>query len=516
MPDRYYDVIVVGRSVGALVAAALLARRDFTVLHIGQAVRPANYSYQGLTLRRRAFSMLAATSPAWLRIARELAQSQTWRQRVEHISPMLQIVSPGRRFDVPPDAARFAREVDREFPEVKRHLAELYSDFARVTAAADRAFSHDAVWPPGTFLERRAAGRIASTLPYARAEPHADLLAEFPRDHVYRRIVTESVRFASHSATLPPAFAVARLHGSWTRGVQALKGGEEELDGLLLERIAANGGVHMMNERVAAIDVKRGAVAGALLDGENTSLGAGFIITDMMGEEVAALASGRGISKKAQREWPRITPTTRRFVVSLIAAAAGVPEALGREVLLLPRRNSPSEVPTIRLQRADGDDPSEVLFVAEVLLPERGGMPLKEMRRHVVDRMCAELPFLERHLRVVDSVHDGLPLWAYDEATAAGPAARRAVERTALSGAAIRPEAMACQLEIDPPGYLGIAGEPLRGPIDKTLLVGPSVLPALGQEGQLLAALSAARLVTKSDKRKARMRREMWTKIEIS
>ena len=37
MTDRYYDVIVVGRSLGALVAAALLARRDFTVLVIGQA-----------------------------------------------------------------------------------------------------------------------------------------------------------------------------------------------------------------------------------------------------------------------------------------------------------------------------------------------------------------------------------------------------------------------------------------------------------------------------------------------
>jgi len=42
------------------------------------------------------------------------------------------------------------------------------------------------------------------------------------------------------------------------------------------------------------------------------------------------------------------------------------------------------------------------------------------------------------------------------------------------------------------------------------------VLPALGQEGRLLAACSAARLVTQSDKRKARVRREMWTKLEIS
>jgi hypothetical protein len=45
--------------------------------------------------------------------------------------------------------------------------------------------------------------------------------------------------------------------------------------------------------------------------------------------------------------------------------------------------------------------------------------------------------------------------------------------------------------------------------------VGPSTLPALGQEGELLAAWSAARMITRTDKRKERMRREMWSKVEL-
>jgi hypothetical protein len=40
-------------------------------------------------------------------------------------------------------------------------------------------------------------------------------------------------------------------------------------------------------------------------------------------------------------------------------------------------------------------------------------------------------------------------------------------------------------------------------------------LPALGQEGELLAAWSAARLITRTDRRKEQMRREMWSKIEL-
>ena len=43
----------------------------------------------------------------------------------------------------------------------------------------------------------------------------------------------------------------------------------------------------------------------------------------------------------------------------------------------------------------------------------------------------------------------------------------------------------------------------------------PSVLPALGQEGELIAAWGAARIVTRSDRQKEKMRREMWSKIEI-
>ena len=46
-------------------------------------------------------------------------------------------------------------------------------------------------------------------------------------------------------------------------------------------------------------------------------------------------------------------------------------------------------------------------------------------------------------------------------------------------------------------------------------VVGKSALPALGQEGQLLAAWSAARVITRTDRRKEKMRREMWSKVEL-
>jgi len=520
MPSKYYDVVVIGRSLGALTAAALLARRDFTVLLVGQGRAGSNYTVAGRTLRRRAFTMLAASSPVWSRIMRELAHTQTWRRQATPIDPMLQIIGPaspasGRqgarsiRLDVPPDGVRFAREVERELPEVRRLVAALYDDLARVAAAADECFEREAIWPPGRFFERRETQRLAAKLPYARAEPHADLLGEFPRNHIYRQVVAESVRFATDIASTPCAFATARLHGSWTRGVFALDGGEQALEDLLLERIRANGGHVALGDRAVGLTVRRGALAGVTLDGHVDEVGAGCVVTDLPGESVANLSGGEGITKRAQREWPRITPASGRFVVSMVAKREGVPTPLGHESLLFGHPSAHGVASrAVHLQRAGTAGPDEELLVAEVLLAERDLNSLEQARAQIVDRVCRELPFFAAHLVVVDSVHDGLPVWHYEQGV------RRNVERVdAQVGPRVEP--MERQIEVDPLGFLGLAGEPVRGPLEGTLLCGASVLPALGQEGRLLAASSAARLVTKTDGRKTRMRREMWTKLEI-
>src|SRR5262245_50685226 len=114
--SKHYDVVVLGAGVGALAAAALLARRSWRVLVLGQGWRRPRYAYDGHVLARRPFTFLAASSPAWGRILVELAQSQTFRRRLSSLDPMLQVLAPNLRLDLPPDTEIFAREIDREFP----------------------------------------------------------------------------------------------------------------------------------------------------------------------------------------------------------------------------------------------------------------------------------------------------------------------------------------------------------------------------------------------------------------
>jgi hypothetical protein len=167
--------------------------------------------------------------------------------------------------------------------------------------------------------------------------------------------------------------------------------------------------------------------------------------------------------------------------------------------------------PMVHLQRCPSSVPGTTLLVAETLLPV-GGHPKPAASRSAVLRALEEfLPFVERHYVVVDSVHDGRPLWDYRSG------ARREVDRATLRGAglSIDPEPMAPRWNVDPPVLHGLAGEPLRAPLAGAYVVGRTSLPALGQEGEMLAAWGAARLVTRTDRRKEQMRREMWSKVEL-
>jgi phytoene dehydrogenase-like protein len=523
LTSRHYDVVVLGRSLGALAAAAVLARRDFRVLLLGQGQRAQTYRFEDHVLCRRAFTLLSGSSPTWRRILHELAQSPQFRRRTIPLDPMFVMLSEGRRVEVPPDMDLFGREIDREFPEVRQLVDELYGSIAQVNALADTAFERDALWPPGTLWERFETGRIAATLPFTRGERGQDLLGKFPTGHAYRDITTIPALFASNSALLGtdfPPFALARLHGAWTRGVVALARGEEELAEFLCERIAAHGGVIELDRRATALVIRRGAAVGIIEDGEETPTGASAVLSDQSGEALAQLSGGEGITKSARDDWPRMNPEAGRFVVSLLVKTRGLPGPLSRESFVVPNerlRRDPRH-PTVHLQRlearafseARAEAKDETLLVAEAILPLRGSLTLLEAREAVLSSLKGALPFLQEHLLIVDSPHDGLPLYDYRTGV------RREVDRVHVQSAAPGAEAMERLWAVEPAGYLDIAGEPVRGPIPNTYLVGKTVLPGLGQEGELIAAFGAAKLITRKDGTRQKMRRQMWNKIETT
>jgi hypothetical protein len=120
-------------------------------------------------------------------------------------------------------------------------------------------------------------------------------------------------------------------------------------------------------------------------------------------------------------------------------------------------------------------------------------------------------PFVDQHVLVMDSPHDGEALFARIDGHL------RAIPRSMLRphGGSVHAELADAQFHRYDEAYAELGGEPIRTPVDHLLTVGPSVMPALGVEGEFLAAWGAARLITRTDRKRERMRREMWSKIEI-
>jgi hypothetical protein len=516
--SKHYDVVVLGASVGALAAAALLARRSWRVLVIGQGWRRPAYAYDGLTLARRPFTFLSSSSPAWGRVLVELAQSQTFRRRLSPLDPMLQVLAHDMRLDLPPETALFAREIDREFPLVRRVVDDLYAELARTNAAADGAFERDAVWPPGGFWERRETQRVLATLPYLDG---SDFLAEFPRDHAFRQVVTAPARFASDLCGTSPPFAIARLHGAWTRGVNQLANGEDELVDFLLERVRAHGGDTRLSDRASELVHRGGKVRGVMIDGDDAPVGVTFVVSDM--PSVPLLELAKGFTASRSEKDAEVDVAGGRFVVSLVVRPEGLPKQLATESFLLPSRGR-----AVHLQRAPGGSPGTELLVAEMLLEDRrlSAKDIATAREEILGTVMQFLPFIERHILICDCPHDGKPLWDFRNPQKIDPRVgdkawglrAQHVDRARLraSGGSLEPEPMLPLFRVTPPQLEGLAGEAIRTALGNVFVTGKSVLPALGQEGELLAAWGVARVITRTDRRKEKMLREMWSKVELS
>lgn len=519
MTTRFYDAVVIGRSLGALVSAALLARWQFRVLVLGNAKSPL-YRFDGYPLLRRGFSLVAGSTPVWEHTLSELALGPTFRQRSAALAPSFGVVGrPGCRWEMPPDGMRFARELDRALPGARPDIERFYAALATLNSRADAFLSRDVILPPERFRERLEVTR-------ALKEDGVDLEADngVQLDAVFEsggdarefcRAVRATAAFSTSLAESEPLtpWALGRLHGCWARGVRGFSSGEFDMERLLVERIEASGGECRLDSYAESVFTKGGAVAAVLERDEEEPVGAGSVIFDGPGDDFTRLTGGHGVTKRARRDWPRLRAASGRFLVNLVVGDAGVPESLAAETFVL----DTEQTPAVHLRRIKPVGIAEgcTLLTAETLLVAGGGVRLEKARDLVMRSLAPALPFLGEHLRVVDSPHDGLPLLKYRDGVST------AVPRTELRSART-PEPMswlwapadATWGHQAKPGALGsLAAEPVRGPVRGSFLAGNTVLPALGQEGQLLAAWTAARLVTGADPTREKFRRHRWSRL---
>lgn len=508
MASSFYDVIVLGADLAPLSCGALLAKRGFRVLVLGPDDQPPTYRVGSFDLPRRPFAFLGLQSPVTQAVVSELGLSQSLRRSSLGSKQTLQLLLPRHRLELAREPAAMLREIEREFPNVRRLVDDFHDQVQRHLTSFDAMLQHDLVWPPDTFFERREFARAAAALPFSRSSEGPDLLAEYPEGHPFRIGLATLVRFCGNTRneTVAP-LALSRLYANRRERTQHLEGGLKTLRTLLIERIRAHSGDVRLNERAAEVMIRRGQATGVRLFGSGEEIGAANVVA---GLEVSALLRLLPERSALDELFDRVgEPQLRsyRFTLNAVLRSAGVPPGMGHDLFVVsPGSHLPSELSALHVQRSTLD-PAHVLLTVEALLPAQAVEEVEgyveELRALVLSALREVVPFFDEHLVFVDSPHDGLP-----------PSAGHAVD--APPGSARRgPQGMSRVYAYPVTSGMGLCALPARTPVSHLLICNEQVVPGLDMEGQLLAATSAARIVSRSDRSKEWMRKGLWTKAEI-
>lgn len=511
-PASSYDVVLVGTQLAPLLAGALLAKRGFRVLLLSQEERPPTYEVAGgVELPREPFTFLPAASPIARRVLAELALHQVFRRRATQIDPAFQVCLPHHRFELARAPAHLEREIDREFPEVKRPVEELLARIEQHDRLLDRIVDRELTWPPQTFLERREHARATAEQPFGKQGASLDPLIEFPDDHPFRKVVELPARFADgmdpdHTTGL----RLTRLFAAWRSGAAVLEGGYATLRQMLMESIRTHSGEVREGEKVDAVHVRRGTVSGVRIAASGEEIGASWVLVGSPLSYLLRLVPDRAPFEELFERIGEPVVRYYRYTLNLRVAAEGVPAGMSRDVFFVRDPARPlSDANALRLQVEPADEAGRRLITVEALLPRRGIEDVPDYTQTVRERVVAALgdlvPFLGDHLELMDSPHDGRGT------------------QDVVGGVELKsPEPWSRGTHTMRPVYgfpvstgLGVCALPVRSPIKRLLMCNDQVVPGLGLEGLFLAAWSAARVVSKSDRKKEWMRRGRWGKLEL-
>ena len=497
---NFYDAVLVGLDLTTLLAGALLAKRGFRVLVVGQSRPWPSYDIGPLRLPRAPFSLQGPGSPVLTRVFSELALRPTVQRRTQPLVPALQGVLPRHRVDLGGSPEALTSELAREFPGEAKQAAALFARIRETSAALDPLLAEELSWPPDGFFERRAFARAVQNTPFEGAL--AETLSELDAAHPLTRLLAASVGFGDAGALAFDLGArnLRLLDARLSAGM--LEEGLTGLYELLLESIRAHNGSLRLADRVDVLTPRRGALERLLLLPSDEEIGCHFVLWGLPVDALARQLSDASLLAPMFAEHGEPSAHAHRYVLNLVLSADALPEGLSRDVLLL----ADGGPLWIEAQRMRGGEHALLSIEASLDARALAASPamLGAQRERIVASLAQLSPFFERHLVLVDSPHDGRSPEgsAASELAMLDPLQRRGAETMQVVYAYPQTRVHGC------------CALPLRTPIERLLLCNAQVVPGLGLEGRFITAWSAAKLVTRTLGR-SWMNRGRWTKVEL-
>lgn len=487
---EHFDVIVVGTGLAPLLGAALLCKRGFRVLVVGDGA-PEGESVPAVSAHLE--------SPLARRILSELGIAQIVRRKEQPVDPYFQIVTPRCRVSVPADRQGLLAEFARELPREREAARVFYEDLDRALDSIDRVLDSGVALPPRGFIERQRIRRLLASTVFGvdgLGGRLLDVLGQAPglRSCVFAHVVPSS---RLERKQVAPVHA-ALLHGRAVRGQVVFEGGIKGLKDLLLHRIATSRGETKLSDTVEEVEVRRSRVVHVKLAGHESATGCDFLVS---GVDLASL--GRLLRQEGRRfgerlmQGPDLETTAHVATMRLVLREEVFPEPMARLVyVLFDESEPPCEANLAVLERGQG--PSEdtaglwISFIVDAARAVQEPGYVRDVTGEVRRRLRSVVPFLDDFVIEQRGPLDGaLPVDGDEDPAEILGRIMPPVYRTTS------------------PGAWGACGLGYATRIRNLINCSHQVLPGLGDEGLWMAAWAVAGLIARRDPGKARWKSRM-------
>lgn len=470
-PGRHvYDVIIVGGQLGGALCAALLARRGFKVLLVPHDGQGAPYLHQGFWLPHAPFVMPPAKAvEAFEEVLSELGLTVPLHRALAR--PALQLLRPGSWFEIRSDAKERAVELKRALGSGADAFEEAWQRAVTGANASDGFFRAKLDFPPEGMLGR---WRLNRQLPRFAPLNEGSTL---PQDSPLRALLPLAACVAT-----PSPLTEARALGQLLTWPSVYPGGREGLYELFAERARELGAdVVGPEDFVGQLELRGASVSSIRLGGAPTTYRAELFIGAMDLTALALLAP-EGRQAAIERAGAQLAVKKQLFTFNAVLPETALPRCLGTFALVQGGASSvlfqvtPARGPDIEPEKTA----LRVLTAAmETSEPLRGGDEA-QVRAHV-DRVWktldAVMPFTRAKARLESTPWLNAP--------------------QVVDGRVV-PSPL---FEVPSDSWFGVTGHPTQSPARRLLLASRQVLPGLGFEGEVLAAVRAAQRVDRSLKR---------------
>jgi phytoene dehydrogenase-like protein len=490
MSDSYYNVVVVGTELSGLIAAAILAKKNYRVLVLGYPGQENEYQVDGMRFVRRPslFSGFDTSAPI-KRVFAELSLSIEMQNRPKPLNPFYQVVMPDRRIDVVDKERIFRRELSREFPGDQDTIRTFYRVVHEQNKRLSTLLESNFVLPVSGFRDVRAWRKLVrETIEDGLNDP----LSVFPARHPFRSFAVAPLLFSSGCQVAPYSVnQLVRTVNHMSRGLYSIADGLDGLKNMFIEKVKANCGDYRARGNVERFTIRRGRVREVQLRERREIIGCDMVICNMDVKRFFNLFPEEHQKERYHLSILELQPTHVLYTLNIAVRSRAIPESMGNHVFLVRNPAKPLEGNNIVLLTVDPAGAQPDKDVRTLAITSR--LPIRHLRP-TLDNLQAQDDEL---MRLAESVVPFLREHFITRASAWVSTDKRTQKP-----------------HIDTTHLVPIYGRPTEDTLDaspisprtayKNVVVGGDHLHSgLGLEGAFLGGLNAAQLVTESVSRKA-------------